>query len=149
MVILEIGIVFMAAGLILTALGYNLKLPGYSRKKMLEGISPQRQMSTRRMHGESIMQVGIITMGMTVFMIFFIFGIFMEARTTDSVPKETHITNTQAKTVVIADGEVFVFDGIRHHIRRVYIKRAFNAYGMEIDHELIIEHKDQWEVLER
>jgi len=150
MFIIEIGITFMALGLILTAYGYNLKLPGYSRKKLLEGESVKRQMSFRRMHGETLMQAGVITMAITALIVFLVLGINLEVKTVTIDPKEVNVMLAQNKTVIIADGEVYEFKGYHNHIRRVYIKQGFNSYGIQCeDDELVIEDQDQWEVLGR
>jgi len=150
MFIIEIGIVLMAIGVILTAYGYNLKLPGYSRKKLLEGESVSAQMHHRKFCGEAFMQAGVITMAITALIVFLVLGINLEVETVTVNPKEVNVMLAQNKTVVMVDGEVYVFNGYHNHIRRVYIKQGFNSYGRQCeDDALVIEDQDQWEVLGR
>ena len=150
MFILEAGIFFMALGLALTAFGYNLKLPGYSRRKMLEGQSVHTQMLIRRDRGISLIQIGVITMAVTAFIVFVVLGLILEVKTVTIDPKKVDVMLAQNKTVVIADGDVYGFGRPHYHIRKIYIKQGFNSYGMQCsDNKLIIEDQDQWEVLGR
>lgn len=151
--ILEIGALFIAIGVIMMALGYNLKLPGYSRQKMLEGHSVYYQMLDRRELGNTLMKMGVATMLSSVFLAFIMFGLFLSVRTVEITPRKVDILIAQGKTVVIADGKVQEFSGAHYHIRRIYSKQEFNAYGFECPgstNELIMEdQQDQWEELRR
>jgi hypothetical protein len=151
--ILEVGVFFVAIGLIITALGYNLTLPGYSRKKMLEGRSVHYQMLERRRTGAAVMQIGIITMSISAFFIFVVFGLFLEMNRIETVPKKVDIMIAQGKTVIMADGEVKEFSKAHYHIRRIYFRQKLNVYKFDCVgsfRELIVEdQQDQWEVLRR
>ena len=150
MMVLEIGIILIAIGLIITALGYNLKLPGYNRKKMLEGISVQTQTWKRRELGNILMQAGVITMALTAFLIFVMFGLFLTIDVVKIYPEKVNVMIAQGRTVVIADGKVYKFAGAHYHMKRVYLKRELNLYGFEClgsTSKLVIESQDQWERL--
>lgn len=146
--LLEIGIIFVAIGVIMVAWGYNLTLGGYSRKKMLKGISVQAQMRRRRYMGRAIMQAGTMTVVLSTFLAFVMFGLFSTTETTRTYPGKVNVIIAQDRTVVIADGKVYEFAGAHYHIKRVYLKRELNAYGFEClgtTPKLVIETKDQWE----
>lgn len=149
MTIIDIGIILVAIGIILIAIGYNLKLPGYSRKKMLAGISMAHQMVDRRRYGDYFMKAGVSTMILTIIFVFLIFGMFLTINVTETNPKKVDIMTAQGRTVVIADGKVYEFTGAHYHIKRVYFKRKFNAYGFKrlgaSSNKLRIISKDQWE----
>ena len=150
---LEAGMISVAIGLIITALGYNFKLPGYSRKKLLEGQSANEQRRARYYLGNSFMRTGIIIMSVSAFLIFIVFGLLLTVETVETTPKKVDIMIAQGKTVIIADGRVQEFSGAHYHIRRLYYRQQLNAYGFECPdstNELIMEdQQDQWEALRR
>lgn len=150
---LEIGMFFVAIGLIIIAIGYNLKLPGYSRKKMLEGQSLHYQMLNRQRMGDALIQNGIITLSLLGFCVFIVFGMFFEMKTVETIPKKVDIIIAQGKTIVVADGEVKEFSKAHYHIRKIYFKQKLNVYGFGCVgsfRELIIEdQQDRWEALRR
>lgn len=151
--ILETGMILVAISSIIIALGYNLKLPGYNRRKMLEGTSVRNQMCDRRRIGNKLIQMGITTMSLSIFFMFIVFGLFLAVKTVETIPKKIDIMIAQGKTVIIADGEAQEFNRAHYHIRRVYFRQKFNVYGFTrvgSFRELIIEdQQDQWEVLRR
>ena len=150
--LLEVGMIFVAIGVIMTAWGYNLTLAGYSRKKMLEGISMQTQMYRRERIGNELMKAGIITTAISVFLIFVMFGLFLTIETTKTYPEKVDIITAQGRTVVIADGKVYKFVGSYYHIKRVRLERELNIYGFDCPGsipKLVIETKDRWERLEQ
>lgn len=153
MVILETGMIFVAIGIIMVAIGYNFTLAGYSRKKMLEGISMQTQMYSRRHIGNILMQAGIATTVVSTFLIFVMFGLFLTVDVIKTTPRKVDIVVTQGRTVVIADGKIYKFAKAHYRIRKLYLRQKINPYGFEClgtHNELIIEvQQDQWEALDR
>jgi hypothetical protein len=150
--LLEVGMILVAIGIIMMAWGYNLTLAGYSRKKMLEGISVQTQMYRRQHIGNELMKVGIITTAVSAFLIFVMFGLLLTVETTKIYPEKVDIITAQGRTVVIADGKVYKFAGAHYHIKRVRLERELNIYGFEClgsIPKLVIETKDRWERLEQ
>ena len=147
----NIGIIVVCVCVIISAIGYTITLPGYSRKRMLEGHSVRDQMYQRQRMGESILHIGIISTAITAFLAFVIIGLFEPVETIETIPKRIHVVAAQNKTVVIADGEVFIFDGGHYHIKRVYITKGLNIYGITCldSRRLVIEDQDQWEVIGR
>ena len=142
----ELGLVLIALCICITAFGYNLTLAGYSRKKLLEGTSVNAQMYNRRRIGRDIMRAGTIA-AIAVILIFFIGGIVYTTEIREVAPKQVDIMVAQGKTIIIIDGYIHTITGERHHIKRVYFVRKINDYGFEFWQNIVVEDKDQWEVI--
>jgi hypothetical protein len=151
MFLFNLGIIIVALCVIISAIGYTIMLPGYSRKKMLEGYPVRNQMYVRHRIGRSIRDAGLVSVVATSFLAFVIIGLFHPVETVEIAPKKVHILAAQSKTMVIADGEVFFLDGAHYHIKRVYITKNLNMYGATCpdSRKLVIEDQDQWEVTGR
>lgn len=143
--ILETGAILLALGICLICIGYNLTLAGYSRKKMLEGISFEHQMIKRREYGEAFKSVGISLSTIAIVVFFLVLGLVTPIKTVETTPEKVNILVAQDKTVIIADNNVYSMEGVRNHIKKVYFITKVNSYGFVCDHNIMIIYKDQWE----
>ena len=152
MTLLEVGFILLAPSIILLAIGYNLKLPGYKRKSMLEGYSVTDQMIHRRRIGDSLIIIGTWASVCIIFVVFFLLGTVVPYKTEVIHPKEIVVISAQGKTVVIADEKIYEFHEPHYHIKNIYYKKCINEYGFQCldgSSELVIEDMEEWEVLGR
>jgi hypothetical protein len=147
MFILETGAILVAISICFLCVGYNLKMAGYSRKKMLEGQSFNHQMANRRELAYTLTNVGIFGGIVSAFMFFVILGMLMSVETIETIPEKVAVLSSQNKTLVIADGKAYTMDGIHSHIKRIYFTKGLNSYGWICESNIVIEYKDQWERL--
>lgn len=147
MFILETGAILVAVCICFLCVGYNLKMAGYSRKKMLEGQSFDRQMAKRRQLAEIFTNIGIFGGVVSAFVFFVVIGMMIPVETVETIPEKVSILSSQNKTFIIADDKVYTMDGVRSHIKRVYFTKGLNSYGWTCESDIIIEYKDEWERL--
>lgn len=147
MFILETGAILVAICICFLCVGYNLKMAGYSRKKMLEGQSFNRQMAKRRQLAEIFTNIGIFGGVVSAFVFFVVIGMMIPVETVKIIPEEVSILPSQSKTFVIADGEVYTIEGVHNHIKRIYFTKGLNSYGWTCESDIVIEYKDAWERL--
>ena len=145
MFILETGAILVAISVCFICVGYNLKMAGYSRKKMLEGESFSSQMADRRHVAEIFINIGIFVGVISAFVFFVVLGMMVPVETIKTFPEKVSILSSQNKTIVIADGKVHTLDGKRDHIKRVYFTKRLNSYGWICESDIVIEYKDEWE----
>lgn len=145
MFILETGIILVAISICFLCVGYNLRMAGYSRKKMLEGLSFAYQMAKRRRLADIFTNIGIFGGVISAFVFFVILGIALPVETIETFPEKVAILSSQNKTVIIANGKVYTLDGTRSYIKRIYFATGLNSYGVSCTSNVVIEHKDQWE----
>lgn len=145
MFILETGAILVATCICFLCVGYNLRMAGYSRKKMLEGMSFGYQMAKRRELADFLTNIGIFGGIVSGIVFFVILGIAVPVETVKTVPEKVAILSSQNKTIIIADGKAYTIDGMRNHVKRVYFTTGLNSYGIPCTSDVVIEYKDQWE----
>lgn len=141
LLLLKIAASIVAVSVMLGAIGYNLKLPGYSRRKLLEGQSVVRQMTHRRNLGSGIMFAAKIMLLGLLIALFIAGGLgkIITAKRAAKIPTKLDVMVAQRKTVVIADGEIYTFKIPHRNIKKIYLLYKMNMYGVVIKHTLIIE----------
>ncbi len=145
MTLIEAGVVLIAIGICILAIAYNFTLAGYSRKKMLRGISFEDQMCDRREISSKLRPIGCALIGLAILMIFVLHGLLATAKTVEIVPCKVDTMLAQGKTIVMMDGKVHVFDKEHHRIGRIYTIEKTNIYGLVIDRTIHISGGELWE----
>ena len=145
MFILETGAILVAMSICSLCIGYNLKMAGYSRRKMLEGMSFEYQMAKRRELAETFTNIGIFSGIVSAFVFFVVVGMMIPVETVEIIPEKVAILSSQNKTLIIADGKTYTINGMHSHTRRIYFTKGLNSYGWVCESDIVIEYKDQWE----
>jgi ABC-type Fe3+ transport system permease subunit len=129
--IIQIAVTLVVCAIVVILIGYDRKIPSYSRKKMLEGYSVRSQMKKRYMQGEAILYAGkaLLLILVILFVISFIVLEFMPVKDVIIAPKHVQWVTGQSKTAVIADGNIYTFDKAHPHIKKVYFLRRLNIFG--------------------
>ena len=143
MLIWEIALIFAALGIIIAAFGYNLALPGYSRRRLLEGESVRSQIYRRSEVGAQIMHAGAILIAITI-LFALVICMFIPVESKEVAPKEVSVMVAQGKTMIIIDGCTYTYANEYSNINRVYLIDKINCYGIKYWQTVIIEDKDQW-----
>ena len=117
-IVLEIGAIFVAISVCLICVGYNLKMAGYSRKKMLEGQSFSYQMSQRKRLGRSLIDFGIYLSLGAIMLFFVMLGLVIPIETIEITPAKIDILTAQTKTIIIADKKTYIFDSLPKDIKK-------------------------------
>ncbi len=131
-----IAIIIIAVIIMAIAFGYNMALPGYSRHKLLSGISVCNQQLFKRTIGTNIMWLGLILL-IAVTVIGVVLGMVVPVRYEYGTYKEIDVLHAQNHTIVIADGESYEIDNEEYYwissdYPGIFSQKAFSTFGLEI-----------------
>lgn len=129
-------VIITAVSIMAIAFGYNITLPGYSRDKLLSGISVWSQQCCRQVIGEKIMWLGLVILIVAV-MIGAILGLFATVRYEYSTYKKIDVIHVQNRSFVMADGLWNEIDHKKYHwidddYPGIFFQKGFSTFGFEM-----------------
>lgn len=150
LLILKILGLSIVIAVIIGAIGYNLRLPGYSRKKMLEGQSVRSQMTARRRLGDKLFYFAknSILTSIIAIVVISLLAVFINVKTVTKQPDKLDIIVVQGETIVVADKKVTVLNGARLNINKIYFSHKTNIYGLRCPgpyDKFVVEYKKKRE----
>ncbi len=131
-----IFIIIIAVSIMAIAFGYNTALPGYSRHKLLSGISVWEQQLNNRTIGRRIMGCGLILLIMVI-VLGVVLGMFVPVRYEYGVYEEIDVFHAQGRSFVMADGLYYEIDHdtyywINDDYPGIFSQKGFSTFGLEI-----------------
>ena len=135
---IKLGVVLLTLCVMGIAVGYNMALPRYSRRKVLEGTPAQTQMYTNNVLGTYIMRL-FMTIGAIIAGLHILFGLIIPAGGIEySTPESVEIWHSmdQRKAIFMVDRKIIVksHDEIPYYAEAdnliVFYTRSKVLYGL-------------------
>ncbi|KKN33247.1 hypothetical protein LCGC14_0805860 [marine sediment metagenome] len=134
--IMLISIILISVSIMAIAFGYNMTLQGYSRHKLLSGISVRNQQHQNQIIGEKIMWCGF-TVLIVVTALSVILCLVVPVRYEYGTYKEVDVFHAQNHTIVMADEESYEIDHDTYYwidddYPGIFFQKEFSTFGLKI-----------------
>ncbi len=131
-----IFVIIISVSIMAIAFGYNMVLPGYSRHKLLSGISVWDQQLSNRTIGRHIVCFGLILL-IAVIVIGVVLGMAIPVRHEYGTYKEVDVFHAQGRSFVMAGGESYEIDHdtyywISNDYPGIFFQKGFSTFELEI-----------------
>lgn len=137
---IKLGVVLITLCVMGISAGCNLALPGYSRRKILAGISATTQMAARYRAG-TWLKFYSISAGVIIIIIHVVLGLMISnGKPEYSLPKDIEIWHSvdQDKAILLIDGKLYSYshEQVPYYIDKdypgIFYTRDTNLYGYHI-----------------
>ena len=134
--VMLISIIIISVSIMAIAFGYNMTLQGYSRHKLLSGISVRNQQHQNQIIGEKIMWCGF-TVLIVVTALSVILCLVVPVRYEYGTYKEVDVFHAQGHSFVMADGESYEIDHdtyywINNDYPGIFFEKKFSTFGLNL-----------------
>lgn len=142
-IVFYISAILTAIGVMMCSWGYNLRLPYYSRHKLLSGVPFQSQWKQRTLTGEALIKVGVCVLALSILIGFGIVGMLVPDRSEYFAPATVEVHQIGSYTLlIINDKEHRVDRNIYYWIDDTYpgitMRNRYSMYGWKLHSDELI-----------